>query len=65
VTKLRRGTALPGLSGVGYPDAKPLVFMPQKGGDVMKIRIDALDIPLMFSLVMLALYAFVLGYIFT
>ena len=55
---------MPGFSNIGCLDAEKPLFNNAKGGDVMRSLVDALDISTMFSLVMLALYAFVLGYIF-
>jgi hypothetical protein len=49
---------------IDCPGAEKPRVRAAKGGDIMRFTVDALDIPTMFSLVMLAMYAFVLGYIF-
>jgi uncharacterized protein (DUF3820 family) len=64
VTNLIRGIVVYNLSDIWLSWYEKAGFHATKGGDVMRIQVNALDIPTMFSLVVLALYAFVLGYIF-
>lgn len=51
-------------SNSGCPGAEKLFSHSAKGGDVMKMLIDAIDIQVIFALVMLALYMAVLGFVF-
>ena len=52
------------LSNFGCPGAEKLFSHSVRVGDVMKILIDATDIQVMFSLVVLALYVAALGFVF-
>ena len=52
------------LSKSANPGAEKAIFHSAERDDVMKVLIDALDSQVMFSLVMLALYVFVIGFIF-
>jgi hypothetical protein len=64
VTNLSRWGIAPNLHDIDYPGAEKPLFHTAKGGDVMRSLADALDISTIFSLVVLALYAFVLGFVF-
>ena len=64
MTNLTREIIVFNLYDIDCPGAEKPLFHTAKGGDVMRILVYASDITTMFSLVMLALYAFVLGYIF-